>query len=101
MIFLQIKRNAVKIDFRKIGLVLQLALVGMIIYKLKTNPGYFDYFLVVALFWYGYGVIFRREEILNFTARDCKIFAFFALLLLFNILFLQDFLEKYFYVWPY
>ncbi len=80
-----------RFDYEKISLVLHLAIIIMIIYKLKTNPRYFDYALVVALFWYGYAVIFDRGIFCDFTAKDCKIFAFVALLLLFNILFLQDF----------
>ena len=45
-----------RFDYEKIGLVLHLAIIIMIIYKLKTNPRYFDYALVVALFWYGYAL---------------------------------------------
>lgn len=50
-----------RFDYEKIGLVLHI---------------YFDYALVVALFWYGYALIFDRGVFLDSTAKDCKIFAF-------------------------
>ena len=68
-----------------------LSIIVMIIYKLKTNHKYFDYFLTVSLFWYGYYAIFDRDEILNTILRDRKILAFCALLPLFYILFLNNY----------
>jgi len=48
-----------KLKFNKIWLMPHLSIIVMIIYKLKTNHKYFDYFLAVSLFWYGYYAIFK------------------------------------------
>lgn len=84
----------IKLNFNKIWLMPHLSIIVMIIYKLKTNHKYFDYFLTVSLFWYGYYAIFDRDEILNTTLRDRKILAFCALPLLFHILFFDKFIRR-------
>ena len=87
--------------FNKIGLVLNLLIIFMIIYKLKSNPQYFDYLLVVALFWYLYAFIFDSKSILEYSVRDCIGLGFAALLLFFHIVFLQKILQEYIFsvVW--
>ena len=89
--------------FNKIGLILNLLIIFMIIYKLKSTPPpqYFDYLLVVALFWYLYAFIFDRESILKHSARDCIGLGFAVLLLFFHIVFLQKILQEYIFslVW--
>ena len=87
--------------FNKIGFILNLSIIFMIIYKLKSNPQYFDYVLVVALFWYLYAFIFDRESILKHSARDCIGLGFAVLLLFFHIVFLQKILQEYIFslVW--
>lgn len=71
--------------FNLIGIAIHTLIVCSIIYKVLFNFQFFDYFLIIVLFWYIYAFFFESNEILKSNKRDCIIFFIVLVALLIRI----------------